>query len=103
MATAWYVNVKDVGRLHVAALISESVRNERVFASASPYTWNQILAVLRKLYPSKAFADDIKGAKLSIMTFPTKRGEQLIQETFGREGWTSFEETVADNVKDLAC
>lgn len=96
------MNVKDVGRLHVAALLSESVANERVFASAGPFTWNQILAILRKLYPSKKFANDIEGAKLSVMTVPTKRGEQLLQETFRREGWTSLEQTVAENVKDLA-
>lgn len=96
------MNVKDVGRLHVAALLSESVRNERVFASAGPYTWNQILDTLRKLYPSKKFADNIEGAKLSVMTVPSRRGEQLLQEIYGHEGWTSLEETVADNVKNLA-
>jgi hypothetical protein len=94
--------VKDVGRLHVAALLSESVRNERIYAAAAPFSWNQVLAILRKLYPSKKIADDIEGSKLSIMVYPSKRGEQLLQDIFGLEGWVSFEQTVAENVKDLA-
>lgn len=98
----WYVNVKDVGRLHVTVLLSNSVRNERVVAAAGLFTWNKVLATLRNLYPSKKFADDIEGEKPSIMTFPTQRGEQLLQEAFGRKGWTSLEEVVAENVKDLA-
>lgn len=96
------MNVKDVSRLHVAALLSESVRNERIFAAAAPYSWNQVLAILRNLYPSKKIADDIEGVTSSVMTFPTKRGEQLLQDIFGLKGWASFEQTVTENVKDLA-
>ncbi|SPO04382.1 related to dihydroflavonol-4-reductase [Cephalotrichum gorgonifer] len=99
---AWYVNVKDVARLHVAALLSKSITNERIYACAAPFTWNQVLDVLRRLYPSRQLAEDIEGAKLSVLGYPTKRGEQLLQNTFGREGWSSLEETVAENVKDLA-
>lgn len=94
--------MKDVGRLHVAALLSESVRNERIYAAAAPFSWNQVLAILRKLYPSKNIPDDIEGSKLSIMVYPSKRGEQLLQDIFGLEGWVSLERTVAENVKDLA-
>lgn len=93
--------MKDVGRLHVAALLSKSVRNERIYAAAAPFSWNQILAILRRLYLSKKIADDIEGSKLSIMTFPTQRGKQLLQDVFGLEGWVSLEQTVAENVKDL--
>lgn len=96
------MNVKDVARLHVAALLSESVENERIFASAGLFTWNQILATLRKLYPFKQFSDDIEGEQLSFTTVSNERGEQLLQEVYGREGWTSLEETVADNVMGLA-
>lgn len=96
------MNVKDVGRLHVAALLSESVKNERIYAAAAPFSWNQVLALLRTLYPGKKIADDIEGSKLSVMTYPTKRGEELLQTVFGLDGWVSFEQTVTENVKGLA-
>ncbi|KAF7561190.1 hypothetical protein G7046_g2948 [Stylonectria norvegica] len=97
----WYVNVNDTARVHVAALLSKLVNNERIFAFAEPFTWNEVLAVLRKLYPSKEFADDIPDAERSNMTVANGRGLQLLKDVFGREGWTSLEETVTENVKDL--
>jgi hypothetical protein len=66
------------------------------------YTWNKVLAILRKLYPSRKFADEIPGAESSNMGVSTERGVQLLKEGFGRQGWTSLEETVAENVRDLA-
>lgn len=96
------MNVDDTARLHVAALISESVRNERIFAFAQPFTWNDVLGILRKLRPSKSLPDDIQGAEKSNMSVPTQRGAQLLRDVFGRQGWTGLEETVGENVKDLA-
>jgi hypothetical protein len=98
----WYVNVDDTARIHVAALLCKSINNERIFAYAEPFTWNDILAVLRKLYPSKKFEDDIPNAERSNMKVPTKQGAQILRDIFEREGWTSLEETVAQNVKGLA-
>lgn len=95
------MNVDDNARIHVAALISKSVRNERIFAFAAPFTWNQILAIFRKLHPSKTFSEDIPGAELSNMKVPTERGEQLLKDVFGRPGWVSLQETVAENLKNL--
>ena len=51
----WMVNVKDTARLHVSALIDPDVENERILAFAYPYNWNDILACLRKLYPTRPF------------------------------------------------
>jgi hypothetical protein len=99
--TEWYVNVDDTARLHVAALLSISIADERIFAFAKPFTWNEVLAILRELYPFKTFADDIPDVQLSNMKVPTDRGAQLLRDVFGREGWTGLRETVAENVKDL--
>ena len=44
----YYVNVQDTARLHVIALVNPSVKDERVFAFAGPFDFNDILGVLRK-------------------------------------------------------
>jgi hypothetical protein len=95
------VNVDDTARLHVAALLYKTVKNERIFAFAKPFTWNDVLNVLRKLYPSKKFSDNIPDEVRSNMSVPTERGAQLLKDVFGRDGWTSLEETIAENVEDL--
>jgi hypothetical protein len=55
--------------VHVAALIYEDVAGEQLFAFANHYTWNDILAVFRKLYPQRKFIDDIPdlGQDLSMV------------------------------------
>jgi len=97
----WYVNVKDTARIHVAALLSSSISNERIFAFANTFTWNEVLEVLRNLYPTRNFPGDISGAERSNMKVPNERGAQLLKAFFGRESWTGLEETVADNLRDL--
>lgn len=102
MTIAWYVNVDDTARIHIAALACKSVRNERIFAYAKPFTWNEVLETLRKLYPSRIFSDDIPDAELSNMRVSNERGEQLLRDIFRRQGWTSLEQTILENVKGLA-
>ncbi|KAL2068182.1 hypothetical protein VTL71DRAFT_16280 [Oculimacula yallundae] len=97
----WYVNVNDTARLHVAALISTDVKNERIFSFAAPSTWTEIFKNLKNLYPDRHFADPVPREEQSKMRVPNQRGEQLLRDVFGRLGWVSLEETVAQNVKDL--
>ncbi|OBT66250.1 hypothetical protein VE03_04340 [Pseudogymnoascus sp. 23342-1-I1] len=97
---AWYINVADTARLHVAALLDTKVKNERIFGFAGPYTWNGILAILRSAYPGKTFPEDLPVSELSKMSVPNERGEQLLKEVFGK-GWVSLEDTVKENVAGL--
>lgn len=95
------MDVDDTARIHVAALLCKSVQNERIFAHAAPFNWSQILAILRTLRPSKLLPEVMLGAELSNMKVPNERGEQLLKDVFGRPGWNSLEEVVAENIKDL--
>jgi hypothetical protein len=81
--------------------LSNSVKNERIFAFAKPYTWNEILSIMRKAYPSRSFPEDLVGVQKSTIQVPTIRGEQLLRDVFGRSGWTPLEETIQNNLKGL--
>lgn len=98
---AWFVDVADTARLHVAALALYSVSNERIFAFAEPYTWNEILAIMREVYPTRKIAEDIKGLEKSRLQVSTKRGEQLLSDVFGKKGWTTLDETIRKNLSGL--
>jgi hypothetical protein len=95
------VNVVDTARIHIAAMLSKSIRNERIYASAAPYTWNQILAILRNLYPKKEFVEDFTDAKVCGMEVPTERGAEVLRQYFGQAGYVSLEETVKQNVEKV--
>lgn len=81
-------------------MIFSDVQNERLFAFAYPYTWNKILAVLRKLYPSRKFNDDIPDIGKDLSHVANQRAEEIVRR-FGRPGWTSLEDSVKDIVEIL--
>ncbi|KAH8655887.1 hypothetical protein BX600DRAFT_470467 [Xylariales sp. PMI_506] len=89
----YYINVQDNARVHVAATIYEDVEGERLFTFAYPYTWNDILAVFRKLYPQRKFIDDIPDLGQDLSKVANERAEELLRR-FGFPGWTSLEESV---------
>jgi len=96
----WMVNVTDTALLHVAALLDPEVQNERIMAFAERYSWNDILAVLRKLEPGKTFPEDLEGCPRDLMEVPNQRGAELLRR-LGRSGWTGLEESVRENLKHL--
>ena len=58
-STAWFVDIDDIPRLHAAALARKSIQNERIFAFAVPFSWNQVLGILRKKFPKREFPADV--------------------------------------------
>lgn len=86
--------------MHVAALVNTQVKNERIWGFAQPFTWNGILAILRRLYPGKTLPEDLLASEVSGMSVPNKRGEQLLKEMFNK-GWVSLEDSVKENVAGL--
>ena len=81
--------------------MSRFVNNERIYAFAKPYTWNEVLAIMRVACPSREFPGDLLGVQRSNLKVPSKRGEELLKAVFGRDGWTTFEETILKNLEGL--
>lgn len=96
----WMVNVKDTARLHVSGLTDPRVENERILAYAEPFNWNDILAQLRRLYVDRSFPKDIADAPRDLSTLDNSREAHLLQ-AYGRDGFTSLEESVKDNTIGL--
>ncbi|KAL9017933.1 MAG: hypothetical protein Q9185_004745 [Variospora sp. 1 TL-2023] len=93
----WMVDVQDTARLHVAALVDPDVQGRRILAYAFPFNWNDVFACLRKLDAGRKLPDDLEGLGHDIGTIDTELGRELLRR-FGREGWTSFEESVRENL-----
>lgn len=96
----YYVNVQDTGKLHVAAAIFSGLEGQRIFAFAGRFSWDQVLEILRKDQPEMKFPDNFSGGEDLNEIKPRDKAEQLLRD-LGRPGWTSLEETILDNVKDL--
>ncbi|KAH9205319.1 hypothetical protein DL95DRAFT_528881 [Leptodontidium sp. 2 PMI_412] len=96
----WFVDVQDTARLHVAALMYPGVQNERVFAFAGAFGYNDLVRGLRKVLPDKEVPQELADEKRDLTTFPIERGAELLR-AMGRPGWTSLEYSLRLNVEEL--
>ncbi|PKS07163.1 hypothetical protein jhhlp_005763 [Lomentospora prolificans] len=93
----WFVDSRDTGRLHLVALTDSSVDRQRLFACAERYSWFQIVALMRQLYPDRIFVElEDQGWDQTEMP-NTKAGELL--RRIGRTGWVPLEESVRENIE----
>ncbi|KAI1824703.1 aldehyde reductase [Xylaria intraflava] len=97
----YFVDVQDDALLHVAATIHPGVVSERVFAFAEPVNGDDILAILRRLYPSRTFPANFQGEKDLSDIVPRKRALELLKDMGKTEGWTGLEESIKRNTEDL--
>ncbi|UZJ55750.1 hypothetical protein CBS101457_005070 [Exobasidium rhododendri] len=51
MAPSFQVDVDDVAKLHVIALTREDVKNERIIAAATMFSYNALLDTIKKVHP----------------------------------------------------
>ncbi|PGH15962.1 hypothetical protein AJ79_02129 [Helicocarpus griseus UAMH5409] len=95
----WFVDVVDDALVHVAALIYKDVRAERLFAYAETYSWNDILAALRKAHPERQFIEDIPDLGTDLSKVTNQGAEDLLKKIAGR-GWMGLEETIRKMTAD---
>lgn len=99
LRTEWFVDVRDTAFLHMYALTGASpalaAGGVRMWAVASPFSGNDILAAFRRLYPAKTFPADIPGLGKELCRIDNKRGGVLLG------GWRSLEEAVRASVEAL--
>ncbi|KAH6673670.1 hypothetical protein B0J14DRAFT_667193 [Halenospora varia] len=97
----YYIDVQDIARLHVAALIYPDVQNERLFAYATPFNWNAVLRIFRKLRPDHKFIDDYEDESIQDRSkVANERTEELLKR-MGRPGFTPIEESIKNNIEGL--
>lgn len=100
----WYVSVTDAARLHLAALLDDSVDGQRLWAAAGPIPLNQVLAIWRKAFPDKKDKLpkdlDLPPGPAEVLLDNSKSLELL--KRMGRPGWDPLESVVVANVADIA-
>lgn len=98
---AFYVDVHDVGRVHLAALIEEDVKNERLWALAYPFTLNQILDIWRKEFPNRKLPPNYPGLDVPTkITVDNSRSTELLKRQ-GRSDWVGLKEILIAQVEGL--
>jgi hypothetical protein len=88
--------------LHVAALIDADIKNERVFAYAEPFNWNDVLAAMRKARPDAKIPEDLKDNSKDLSeVLPVARAKEILKKNFGQDSFIGLEESVKANIENL--
>ncbi|OKO92259.1 hypothetical protein PENSUB_12821 [Penicillium subrubescens] len=99
--SAWFVDVVDTARLHAIALFCPTVRSERVFAAASPFVWEEVIQILRKIQPdNQSIPEPPRDERMTVgEVIPVARAAKLLAENFGQLGWTTMETCLEGGIK----
>lgn len=95
----WMINTTDDARIHVAALIDQTVANERVFAFAQPFDWNDMLEAVRIAKPNARLPGPLPPHGKDISEVDNSLGRDLLRKWFNQTQYTSLEESVAQNLE----
>ena len=88
------VDVRDVARVHVAALLEHDVKNERLFAFAEPYNYSRVVDILKKLDPSRQqYPLPVENEGHDLSTVDNARAVELLKRS-GRAGFIGLEESL---------
>ena len=99
LAPQHMVNVTDVARLHLSALVEPDVQNERLFAWAEPFNYNDVMRILRKMDPERNIPADIEDESRDLSTVDTTRSIELLKR-MGRDGFIGLDESVRDCTRE---
>ncbi|KAK5082037.1 hypothetical protein LTR05_007179 [Lithohypha guttulata] len=97
----YFIDVIDDARLHlIAAVLDESIVNQRIFAFAEPFNLNDCVEAIRRVRPdvkSEMKIDEAEGRDLSKVA--TEKGAELLRAWYGQNGYKMFDQSVAENLE----
>jgi nucleoside-diphosphate-sugar epimerase len=97
---AFFVDVKDIALLHVAAVLDPDTKNARLHAWAHNSNWNEFLAVLRELRPQKQFIADYTDPHYLTISADEDASVALLKKWSGQEGWLPLRQALIDSVEN---
>ncbi|VUC30672.1 unnamed protein product [Clonostachys rosea] len=100
MLATFYGDVKDVAAIHVAAVLDPEIKNARLQSWGHSAHWNDILAILRKIRPQKKFVDDYPDPQHLKISVDQSDSIALLKKWSDKDGWTSLEDSVVDNINN---
>lgn len=82
-------------------MVDPACHGQRIFGFAQPFTANQVLGILRKLYPDKSFIKDRDDSRQDLSKVPNEKAEALLKKHYGH-GFTSLEDSIRANTEGLS-
>ncbi|KAL2070615.1 hypothetical protein VTL71DRAFT_13641 [Oculimacula yallundae] len=99
----WVVNVEDVAKLHVIALVDPSVSGERLLAYAEKMDYNSTISTLSKVVGADAVKniEKVEEGEKDLSEVDVARTEELLRAA-GLQGLKSFEQSLKECLDSAA-
>ncbi|KAF9875014.1 hypothetical protein CkaCkLH20_07708 [Colletotrichum karsti] len=95
---AYFIDVKDVALLHVAAMLDPEVKNARLQAWGRNSNWNEFLGIFREIRPEHDFNEDYPEARHLDITTDQNESLFLLKKWGSQDGWRSLRDASVDGV-----
>lgn len=92
------INVVDDARLHLLAAVDKTVANERIFAFAYPYNWNDILDIFRELRPDRNFVENEPNLGRDLTEVDNELGLLLLKKWYGQQAYIDLRESIKQHL-----
>ncbi|UPK92490.1 hypothetical protein LCI18_003425 [Fusarium solani-melongenae] len=96
---AFFVDVKDIALLHVAAILDPQVKNAHLHSWGHSSNWNEFLAVLREVRPQREFIADYPDPYHVTISTDQSDSVALLKRWAGQEGWRPLKNTITESVE----
>jgi nucleoside-diphosphate-sugar epimerase len=96
MAPQWLTDVRDVGKLYLAALTLPGLDGQRIYGFAKRYSWPKVLEIMKELYPQRTGWPELPEAGWDAFEVPADEAEALIKQVGDGKGWISLKDSIRD-------
>ena len=87
--------------LHVAALLDPDLKDKRIQAWAVQFNWNDVLAIMRRLYPTRQFVDDLPGMGKIFTTTDDTLARGLLKKWVQQDDWMNLEDGIRETLESI--
>ncbi|KAF3935146.1 Dihydroflavonol-4-reductase [Dactylellina cionopaga] len=96
----YHIDVIDDARIHlIAAALDSTVSNERIFTFAQPFTFTEMIGILKKLRPdAKSLASPPENEGQDLSKVPNELGAKLLKQWYGQEGYKTMKQSIEESL-----
>lgn len=93
----------DDARIHIiAAVLDPSIQNERIFAFARPFSFTEMIEILKELRPDhKSLASPPANEGRDMSEVPNELGKQLLQKWYGQDDYKTMRQSIEECLLSL--
>lgn len=99
--TQAYVDVRDVAKAHIAALLKPEASGKRFVTAANVYTWQQVVDILNERYPERKSKSDRGGEGTGVYEVSCPSDNSRSKKVLGITEYIGLKESVIDTVESL--